>query len=321
MPAPSEPLSKTDQALDRLWDRYAESSANQAMVAFAGVARNKRLSMRAVAKKIGVDVKAFQKYFRSKNPELPTMVKVAKALDLPPRVARALVGALTPLDITIVSLSIRTDITVRGARLFGDDLAALKAEREFERWCEDRQNRAALAQVCAAVILAWDSISNKQFRSTDWATILGPEIAAAERIMSLHGFSLRPFVQDEAAIIEAQLEGRSWLHLMLLKLGVSDSDERQIRKILEPYGITYDIYALADEAFAKTDEKLDRYSAESAAEEAYRERLKGRSAFDFMTHDEYKNEDLYRERQLRELLPDDEAERLLAEMAARRGVK
>jgi hypothetical protein len=156
-------------------------------------------------------------------------------------------------------------------------------------------------ETCAAVILVWGAIPDRKSDESDWAHILGPELAAAERVMSTHGFSFRPYLQDEEAIVAAQLEGRSWLQLLLKTLGVSESDERQIRKILEPYGVLYDLRALMEHAHELREGHDVHAHAEIAAAEAYRERLKGRSTYDFMTEDEYLDADLYRERLLKDI--------------------
>jgi transcriptional regulator with XRE-family HTH domain len=308
-----EPESEKELELDRVWGKYCESSANLAMASLGEMARRKRLSMRTVAKRVGVDVKAFLGYFESKAPELRTMIKVAKALDLPPKVARALIGQLTQEDVLCATWDIRINITCRGNRLFGNDTEVRKVEKEFIKWCEDDTNSGAFAEACGATILEWYSVPYKESPNTSRSDILGPSLAAVECVTASRGFSLQSFVQDEQKIRDAQAEAKSWCNLLLTTLGVSESDEREIRRILEPYGVLYDLNALMADSYDRSESRLIHGLAEGAAQEAYQERLKGRSAWEYKTDQEFLHEELYRERQIREFLPSAEAEKLIVE--------
>lgn len=257
--------SPREREIEEAWTKHIERSANRAMALFGDVARHRKSSMRAVAQRAGVTIKAFQHYFDSRAPTIETMTKVAKALDLWPLAARALVGELTTEDILRERLIIRGDITNRGAPIFGER-EALAIGGTFWSWSQERSNRQALVNACIESILARLGLSENP------SDILGPGLGVIERALAFSGFSMRPFIQDERQIIERRREGASWFWLLCTTLGILEQDALKIRYILQPYGIpTLEEWTSQAFSCSSPDEKAD-IAAQIAAEEAYHTR-------------------------------------------------
>lgn len=255
MLTPEDNQSKAALKRDRAWEKHAKNSSNETMRAFAGIASRMQLSMREVARRVGVDIKAFQGYFRSANPEVPTMERVAKALDYEPILARAFCGALTRSDINLACDIIDRIFYSLGERFFGDSLMTVR--ELFMRVTSG--NKALLSKICADIIIASEGVPFVPH------PILGPHFGAIEIAMNSEGASLLPYVKDERAIIERKLAARSWCILLDHALDLAPDDASEIRRIVGVY---------LDEPSSDPKRMDAEFVARNKAEEAYLESIR-----------------------------------------------
>jgi transcriptional regulator with XRE-family HTH domain len=271
---------KQTEIVDVAWQKHCREAKNEPMRQLGELAARRHLSMRTVAGRIGVDVRALARYFQSTRPAVKTLAKVAKALDIrgPDLTARALSRTLRVDDLSGVCNAIGYELE-HADELFG------KRKRDTALAFSEfvAAHPQARMDVCVASILAQAPFGFRDRKGSHF--VLGLKLDAVECALAPHGFSLMRFVQDLESLLVSRGEAFSWFSLLCKAARLSDGEALEIEQIA--FGCRFDGYSIDRyfllRDFVSSSKDLDgespdgfalRFAAILAAQEAYRARVR-----------------------------------------------
>lgn len=247
------------------WLAYTRGSKSEAMRLLGWEAEQRGHSMLGFAELIDVDLRVLRRYFDSECLASKTIRRIVKVLGYASIVARALANELTPEDIRAECKEIARRL-VFNEETFGANM--LRAREGF--LAATRANDVLTRSVCKASILMRNGLSGEHYGANP---ILGNYLGAIEYATLPHGFSLRPFVQNEGAVAERKREGMAWLILLIQTLGLTERDVEAINRLLYPHIVSMEVAQVSESEYRVTEQVPSisiSFDALNAARDAFR---------------------------------------------------